>query len=101
MLARNGVMIQALENRIVLMPGACDGFGSVKEGIHGLGPDQRDSNWSYQTGKVPEDHRLRAGTHSLRPHEGNVFFDKSREFHSTPPRSKAATSRNPARSTLA
>jgi hypothetical protein len=85
-----------------LLPTAGDGTGAGKEGIHSLCLNIGDVDlFSHPPAKSVQSTLAVFKARPQRLSEGHVLSDKRFQFHSTPPISKSATWRKPARSTLA
>jgi hypothetical protein len=86
---------------VLQVPTGGDRPRPLQERPHGVLGYVVDLNSAGHTRKRSEDHRAAPEAQPRRALHGHVLFDDLSECHASPPRSKAATSRRPWRSTLA
>ena len=74
---------------------------AIQIGSHGRRTDLAQADLSHGLAKTFQDPRFSSKAKAQRLLEGDVLLDNLAQLHSKPPRSKAATVRSPAKSTLA
>src|SRR5580704_1619855 len=93
--------IKAAEHLVFAMPEARYRAYASNIGVHAVGRNLSHGNIAHDSTKRLQGAGLGVEAHTHALLVGNILGGKSRQLHRRPPRSKFATSRNPARSTLA
>src|SRR5208283_1767178 len=99
--ASQGKTIKPAQSPPLAHPIGCHRTSAIQIGSHGRRTDLAKGYLSHDMAKTSENPPFRAKAKPQRLLEGDVLLDQGAQLHSKPPRSKAATARNPAKSTLA
>src|ERR1700722_11193447 len=97
----DGELIEAAERGMFALPKAGNRTGSGEKGKHLAGCDVLHGHLARCATKRLKDASFRTKAHAHRLLMGDIASDDLGKLHDSPPRSNAATSRRPARSTLA
>ncbi len=96
-----GKPIKATEHLVFAVPKARYRACACDVGVHTVGRNFGYGNVAHDSTKRLQGAGFGVEAHTHTLFIGNILGGKSRQLHRRPPRSKFATSRNPARSTLA
>jgi hypothetical protein len=99
--ACNGKPIESAKDAILAFPETSDRSVSRKKGCHFVDADVLHGHVAYGMAKRLEGAGFRPKAHTHRLLMGNIVGSRVGELHVSPLRSKSATSRSPAKSTLA
>src|SRR5664279_4448026 len=97
----DGKPVEAAERGMLALPIAGDRTGSGEKSQHLAGRDLLHGHLARCATKRPKDARFRMKAHAHRLLMADIAGDSLGKLHDSPPRSNAATSRRPTRSTLA
>jgi hypothetical protein len=101
MAAGDRELIEAGERGVLALPKAGDRTSSGEKGKYLTGRDLSHGHLARCATKRPQDASFRTKAHAHCLFMGDIASDDFGKLHDSPPRSNAATSRRPARSTLA
>src|SRR5690242_7914875 len=93
--------IKAAEHLVFAVPKARYRAYASNIGVHAVGRNLGHGNVAHDSTKRLQGAGLSVEAHAHALLIGNILGGKSRQLHRRPPKSKFATSRSPARSTLA